>query len=57
MENITHDLVGTTFDPATAKVGNEELENWLLRLLSPRIDFHIHAFEMEGKGVVLLEIG
>ncbi len=53
----THDLVGTTFDPATAKVGNEELENWLLRLLSPRIDFHFHRFETDGKQVVLLEIG
>ena len=52
-----HDLVGTAFDPGTAKVGNEALENWLLRLLSPRIDFHFHAFMMEGKRVVLLEIG
>jgi predicted HTH transcriptional regulator len=53
----THDLVGTAFDPGTAKVGNEELENWLFRLLSPRIDFHFYPFEMGGKRVVLLEIG
>jgi predicted HTH transcriptional regulator len=52
-----HELVGTDFDPGTAKVGNEELENWLLRLLSPRIDFHFHAFVSEGKRVVLLDIG
>ncbi|WP_243302205.1 ATP-binding protein [Geothrix oryzisoli] len=57
VEDGTHDLVGTSFDPATAKVGNEELENWLLRLLSPRIDFHFHCFETGGKQVVLLEIG
>jgi predicted HTH transcriptional regulator len=57
VEDGTHELVGTTFDPATAKVGNEELENWLLRLLSPRIDFHFHSFETDGKRVVLLEIG
>jgi predicted HTH transcriptional regulator len=57
VEDRTHELVGTTFDPATAKVGNEELENWLLRLLSPRIDFHFHSFETDGKRVVLLEIG
>ena len=25
------DIVGTTFDPFAAKVGEEELENWLLR--------------------------
>ena len=24
-----HAVVGTTFDPLTARVGNEELENWL----------------------------
>jgi len=52
-----HHLAGTTFDPGTAKVGNEEIENWLLRLLSPRIDFNFHAFESEGKRIVLLEIG
>jgi len=57
VEDGTHELVGTSFDPATAKVGNEELENWLLRLLSPRIDFHFHRFEADGKRVVLLEIG
>jgi len=57
VEDGKHALVGTTFDPATAKVGNEELENWLLRLLSPRIDFHFHRFEADGKQVVLLEIG
>lgn len=57
VEDGTHELVGTSFDPATAKVGNEELENWLLRLLSPRIDFHFHSFETNGKRVVLLEIG
>ncbi len=57
VENLTHNLVGTTFNPRASKVGNEELENWLLRLLSPRIDFHFHTFEMDGKAVVLLEIG
>ena len=55
--DCTHDLVGTIFDPKSTKVGNEELENWLLRLLSPRIDFHFHRFEVESKVVVLLEIG
>jgi len=28
-----HALVGTTFDPRATRVGNEELESWLLRLL------------------------
>ncbi len=40
IENGTHSVVGTDFSPATAKKGNEPLETWLLRLLSPRIDFN-----------------
>lgn len=51
-----HEIVGTTFDPHSAKVGNEELENWVLRLLSPKIHFHFHEVTVEGKPVVLLEI-
>lgn len=30
-----HSVVGTTFNPSVARVGNEALENWLLRLLEP----------------------
>ncbi len=33
-----HTVVGTAFAPRAARVGNEELENWLLRLLEPKID-------------------
>lgn len=56
IEDETHAIVGTSFSPAHAKNGNEELENWLLRLLSPRIDFAFYSIEMEGKCVVILEI-
>ncbi|NOT57670.1 MAG: transcriptional regulator [Deltaproteobacteria bacterium] len=52
----THEIVGTTFRPGTAKKGNEDLESWLLRLLSPRIDFRFWPVEVEGKNVVVLEI-
>jgi predicted HTH transcriptional regulator len=52
----THEVVGTSFAPRTAKVGNEELENWLLRLLEPKIDFRFFELEVDGKKVVLLEI-
>ena len=51
------DLVGTTFDPVAAKVGSEELENWLLRSLSPKIDFRFYSLTLEDKPLVLLEIG
>ena len=52
----THEIVGTTFKPHSAKKGNEELESWLLRLLSPRLHFRFHAFEVDSKPLVLLEI-
>ena len=39
-----HAVVGSDFDPRAAKKGNEELENWLLRLLEPKIDFHFFTW-------------
>lgn len=57
VDDQTHDVVGTTFKPAAAKVGNEELENWLLRLLSPKIEFRFFEFQASGMPVVLMEIG
>ena len=56
VNNETHDVVGTTFTSHTTKKGNEELENWLLRLLTPRIHFHFYSIQVEQKPVVILEI-
>jgi predicted HTH transcriptional regulator len=56
IEDETHNIIGTTFSPSSKKVGNEELENWLLRLLNPRIDFAFHEITVEEKKVVILEI-
>lgn len=56
IEDATHAVVGTTFNPAGAKVGNEELENWLLRLLEPKLHFQFLLTEVDGKAVVVLEI-
>ncbi|WP_064574677.1 ATP-binding protein [Cupriavidus gilardii] len=57
VDNETHCIVGTDFAPREAKVGNEELESWLLRLLNPKISFRFLETEIDGKRVVLLEIG
>lgn len=56
VQDDDHALVGTTFDPGTARKGNEELESWLLRLLEPRIHFRFDAVEVDGHRVVVLEI-
>lgn len=54
--NDDHSIVGTRFAPRAAKVGNEELENWLLRLLTPKIHFRFFEVSVDGQPVVLLEI-
>jgi len=57
VRNEDHAIVGTQFNPHAARIGNEELESWLLRLLEPKIDFRFFSIEIEGHRVVLLEIG
>lgn len=52
----TREIMGTSFHPATTKKGNEELENWLLRLLTPRIDFRFQTVKIEDHLIVILEI-
>ena len=52
----THEIVGTGFSPKQAKVGNEELENWLLRLLNPKVDFKFIEVPTDKGKVVVLEI-
>jgi predicted HTH transcriptional regulator len=52
----THEIVGTDFKYRRAKKGNEELESWLLRLLTPKIEFRFFELDIEGKPVVILEI-
>ncbi len=56
IDDKTHDIIGTSFNISTAKIGNEELENWLLRLLNPKLNFRFFSLELENKSVVLLEI-
>jgi ATP-dependent DNA helicase RecG len=56
IENNTHEVIGTSFSPVTQKVGNEELESWLLQRLNPKLNFRFHQVEIYGNPVVILEI-
>ncbi|MBC2606087.1 ATP-binding protein [Pelagicoccus albus] len=56
VEDTCHEIVGTNFNPSAAKVGAEELENWLLRLLAPKLNFSFHLLQFGENTVVLLEI-
>ena len=57
IDNDTHDVIGTSFKPSVMKYKQQELENWLLQKLSPKIDFRFFEFDAaEEKPVVILEI-
>jgi predicted HTH transcriptional regulator len=57
IDDITHNIVGTTFDYRNTKKGNEELEAWLARMITPRINFKFYEVEMDkGVKVVIIEI-
>lgn len=56
IDNVTRQIVGTTFRPHQQKIQNCELEMWLSTHLEPRLDFRFHEFTAEGQPIVLLEI-
>ncbi len=56
VDDVSHEVSGTSFRPASCKIGNEELENWLLHLIEPRIGLRFRSLEVQERTVVLLEI-
>ncbi len=56
IDDATHEAIGTSFDPTVTRVGNEELESWLLRQLAPKVGFHFMRISIEGRWLVLLEV-
>ena len=56
VDDATHALLGTSFDPLSKRVGNEVLESWLLRQLTPKLGFQFIPLEVNGTKLVLLEI-
>jgi len=56
IDDTTHELRGTSFSPSTTKHGNEELESWLMRMLSPRIHFRFITIFIDNHRIVILEI-
>jgi predicted HTH transcriptional regulator len=56
VSNVTHDVVGTTVRLHEKRIGAEEFEGWVTRLLSPRVNFRIVEGVVNGAFVSLLEI-
>lgn len=57
IKDDTHEIVGTSYDYRKQKQGNEDMENWLNRLVEPRIGFNFYEINYAAlKKLVLLEI-
>lgn len=56
LDDSTHNIIGTLFQPRQRKIGNQEMESWLALHLSPRIDFTIHDFVSQGRSIVLFRV-
>jgi len=56
VEDGTRRILGTTFRLRQARVGAQELENWLATQLHPAVNFHFHEGNVEGAHLELLEV-
>jgi len=56
IDDESHNIVGTSFSPSSSKIGNEELENWLLQLLHPKVHFRFLKITVDEIPLVILEI-
>jgi ATP-dependent DNA helicase RecG len=57
VENRTHAVTGTRFDPFSAKgEGNQSLIMWLTQKTTPRSDFQFYELQHPDGRVVMLEI-
>ena len=56
IQDTTHKLVGTDFRPLMEKKGNQELENWLVTQLNPKIDVNIYESDVNGLHFAVFKI-
>lgn len=56
VDDSTHEIVGTNFDVYKKKKGNEDFQNWLTRIINPKIEFSFYEVNIEDKKIVVLEI-
>jgi ATP-dependent DNA helicase RecG len=54
--DATHEIVGTTFSPGSCKVGNQDIEPWLVQLVTPKITLKFFIWAPNNLRVVILEI-
>ena len=56
IDDTTHAIAGTTFDPQKTKQGNQTLDLWISTQLDPHVQFFFHNTVIDNEKVVLLEV-
>lgn len=56
IEDKTHALIGTNFNPDKTKIKGQEIENYIATLLQPRTTFKIITHKIEDKELVIFQI-
>lgn len=56
IQDNTHDVVGTVYSFLVDKVGNEELQHWLVQRLDPKLQLIVSERKYEDKNIVLIKI-
>lgn len=56
IEDETHAVIGTKFNPHTEKIGTTNLIFWLSQHLNPRIDFRIYTIKYNQKDLVIFQV-
>lgn len=56
VEDQTHTVIDTTFEPDAHKVGNQVFKLWLAQRLSPSIAFEFHTIQHPQGRIVLMEL-
>ena len=56
IDDETHEIVGTNNDLQNIKKGNQEIQSWLINLLSPNTNFEFYKTNINNKQVGLLII-
>ncbi|KFI48095.1 ATP-binding protein [Bifidobacterium biavatii] len=56
VDDRTHDIIGTAFNPLAEKHKGQELELWLRLKLSKNTEFRFIPLDLDGKNLVILRI-
>ena len=56
IDDETHKIESTTFNPQKAKQGNQSLELWISTQLDPQVQFFFHTSVIDNQNVVLLKL-